>query len=842
MTLNKSPLRPKSPLWPFTGSVGALAAVVILLGLVQLAVIWRVVIERIAHEQSEAVRYEYLHNANLAAAIENHTRRTLQGVERTFSLIERDYLARGAGASLAPLLTENTPGFKDFMALVVVNPLGRIELGPDMPTPLNLLDRDYFKHHAAVNDTALFISRPTTGRISGKWSIHVSRRINRPDGSFAGVVVGAIAPEYFTTFYLQTDVGNEGMVALVGLDGIVRARRVGKQTTIGDDVTKGQLLALQKLQPEGTLLTDGAIDGIRRFISYRTLKDYPMVVAVGTSEAEAMAPLYQQQTRHYVTGALATATVLALGALLLWLLRHQQDLLQVMRRSQALQKASFNLAAVGLCHLDMDGYYLEVNEKFCEILGYQSSELQQRALQGQVHPDDRDECQLFLESLRASPEETNAITREFRYLHKDGRVVWTLCSVSLVLQMDDRESYFICALQDITERQQAALTLRERDRLLAASFDYSGIGMALTDLNGRWLKVNPALCRMIGYSEAELMSTQFQEITLEADRAASFQKYNELLTSGRDQFQHEKRYRHRLGRVVWVSLTVAMVRDDHGQPAHLVAHVQDITRNKQAEEEIVRLNADLEARVKQRTDQLQMATQELTDFSYSMAHDLRQPLSSIMGFSELLARELAAQLGDRGKHYLRRIRAGVEQIGESTDALLLLARLSTLELRWEKVDLSALARTLLARRARLEPRRAAKVHIQQGLEVMGDPKLLSVVLDNLISNAWKFSSKMPQTVIEIGSERDDDGSPVYFVRDQGAGFDMTYIEKLFGNFQRLHSPAEFEGTGIGLASVQRVIMRHGGRIWARSEPGKGATFYFTLGNAPLQPLYPLTDP
>jgi len=196
----------------------------------------------------------------------------------------------------------------------------------------------------------------------------------------------------------------------------------------------------------------------------------------------------------------------------------------------------------------------------------------------------------------------------------------------------------------------------------------------------------------------------------------------------------------------------------------------------------------------------------------------------------LLDKEIGASAAtERGKHYLARIRAGAVQMGELIDALLALAQVSRTSLRRESVDLSALAETVLNAYREREPGRAAQLAIQPGLVVQGDPGLLRQVLDNLLGNAWKYSSKQPQTHIIFRRESGPDGVAVYTVRDHGAGFDMAYSDKLFGVFQRLHTASEFEGTGIGLATVHKIITRHSGRIWAESAPGQGATFYFTLG-------------
>ncbi|NMM08008.1 ATP-binding protein [Polaromonas sp.] len=265
-----------------------------------------------------------------------------------------------------------------------------------------------------------------------------------------------------------------------------------------------------------------------------------------------------------------------------------------------------------------------------------------------------------------------------------------------------------------------------------------------------------------------------------------------------------------------------------------IGSMRDISERKLARDEILALNASLEERVQQRTAQLQAANQELEAFSYSVSHDLRTPLSSIAGFSGLLGKEIAANApSERSQHYLARIRAGASQMGELIDALLALAQLSRTSLRWDSVDLSALAHKVLSVSHEREPDRQVALDIQPDMVVQGDALLLRQLLDNLLSNAWKFSGKQAQARISFRCDSGADGEAVYAVQDNGAGFDMAYSEKLFGAFQRLHTAADFAGTGIGLATVQRIVARHGGRVWAESFPGGGATFYFTLGTQAL---------
>ena len=233
--------------------------------------------------------------------------------------------------------------------------------------------------------------------------------------------------------------------------------------------------------------------------------------------------------------------------------------------------------------------------------------------------------------------------------------------------------------------------------------------------------------------------------------------------------------------------------------------------------------------VERQAEQLRGLHQEMESFSYSVSHDLRAPLRAISGFSQALAEDSADKLDQAGRHYLERILAGAQQMGQLIDALLALSRMTRGEMRRKPVDLSKLARTVCAQLREREPQRQVEVVIADGLAVSGDPGMLRAAVDNLLGNAWKFTSRREQARVEFGSTRAGEQT-AYFVRDNGVGFDMAHAGRLFGAFQRLHRAEEFPGTGVGLATVQRIVHRHGGRVWAEGAPDKGATFYFTLGN------------
>lgn len=279
--------------------------------------------------------------------------------------------------------------------------------------------------------------------------------------------------------------------------------------------------------------------------------------------------------------------------------------------------------------------------------------------------------------------------------------------------------------------------------------------------------------------------------------------------------------------VRWISARGNLVRDAAGNPQRLVGVTIDITEQKRAAEEIRALNASLEARVAERTRELSNANKELESFSYSVSHDLRSPLRTIDGFSLALLEDCGERLDELGKGHLQRIRSAAQRMGLLIDDLLNLSRVSRAQLSVQTFDLSAVVSAVAQELQATHLERTVDWRVQPQVSATGDARLLKVVMENLLNNAWKFTSKRGAACIEFGVT-EKQGSPAYFVKDDGAGFDPAYADRLFGAFQRLHGVADFPGTGIGLATVQRVIRRHGGQVWAESAVGQGATFYFTL--------------
>ncbi|ABB30261.1 multi-sensor signal transduction histidine kinase [Geobacter metallireducens RCH3] len=381
--------------------------------------------------------------------------------------------------------------------------------------------------------------------------------------------------------------------------------------------------------------------------------------------------------------------------------------------------------------------------------------------------------------------------------------------------------------QQLDESERAQQELRESEENYRLLFSSNPHPMCVFDLETlAFLEVNGSAIQHYGYSREEFLAMTIKDIRPPED-VPSLMAIVKRVDSGPDRVG-VWRHRKKDGTIISVEITSHMI-DFAGRRAKVIL-CNDVTERIRAKEEILRLNAELEQRVRQRTAELEQANREMESFSYSVSHDLRAPLRHIDGFSRVLLEDCGDQLNQEGKGYLTRICAAANRMGQLIDDLLQLASVSRSELQRRPVDFSNLARTIALELKQTDPEREVTFTIAGGVSAQGDPVLLRVVLENLLGNAWKYTGKNHRTAIEFGAVEGEEGR-VYFVRDNGVGFDMTYVGKLFTPFQRLHAMDEFEGTGIGLATVRRVVERHGGRAWAEGTIGAGATFYFTLGES-----------
>ena len=351
--------------------------------------------------------------------------------------------------------------------------------------------------------------------------------------------------------------------------------------------------------------------------------------------------------------------------------------------------------------------------------------------------------------------------------------------------------------------------------------------MAIVSTEGRWIEVNPALCRLLGYQAVDLIGRQVHEFSHPDDLPLTERVLRRLLAPDEDVVEVEKRYLRADGKTIEVVVNSALMRDDKGDAEYLISQIRDVTEQRQAERALQESNASLEQRVHARTRELEVANQRLEAFVHGVSHDLRAPLRAIDGFAAQLARSTEGQLDAPAQEHLQRIRAASARMGGLIDGLLELARITRAGLRPSAVDVSLLAEWVLAELQDAEPQRSVDVNVQPGLEVVGDERLLKVMLAQLLANAWRFSASRPQVWIRVEGERNGDRLHLS-IRDRGIGFDMAYSAKLFEPFQRLHGSDEGAGNGIGLTIAQQVAMRHGGSLSADAKPDCGACFQVEL--------------
>lgn len=390
----------------------------------------------------------------------------------------------------------------------------------------------------------------------------------------------------------------------------------------------------------------------------------------------------------------------------------------------------------------------------------------------------------------------------------------------LLKPFSERELH--ATIQMAFERHELEVELVDSRRLLQQALDAASLGVLELDKASTVITASPRTADLIGWNQDQPHTLADLLSRVDADeRATITTKLHESLS----EFQHFSEEFRVLAEGLpprWIKLDAGHVTD-----RRMTGVVQDISDRKHSEIRLKLLNEGLENLVTERTTELHQSLKELEAFSYSVAHDLRSPVRAIVGFSHELIRERPAGLGDDGLNLVQRIATAGQRMGALIDALLHMSRLNQVPMQMRVVDLSAIASEIASQLLESEPTRVAQVRVSPKLEAMADPTLVHSLLDNLMRNAWKFCARSEITRIDVGS-KSLNGETVFFVRDNGCGFDMASAARIFGPFQRLHREDEYAGSGIGLTIVQRIVMRHGGRVWAFSEPGLGAAFHFTL--------------
>jgi PAS domain S-box-containing protein len=825
----------------------------------------------------------------------------------------------------------------------------------------NFSDREYFMVHRDDPARGLYIGAPILSRTRGVWFISVSRRLSSADGSFAGVVVAAVEPGYLQRFFESIKVGSAGSVSMFRRDGTLLVRAPQVDGMLGRNFSGGSMITEQLPRSEiGTYFSTSSVDGVPRIFSYRTVPGRPLVVAVGVSRDEVLATWRLRAWTYGLVSLAFTAFIAWLGGLVVRELRRRAALNAALQSSEARFSKAFHASPAAESMADIDsGEYIDVNERYAELLGYTRGDLIGRTAFDMGVWSDPSRRGVLVEQLMR-----DGMVRDFhaRFRRRDGDEREMQMSAVITQLGNRQQKVMISIFNDITDRLRSEREMAENERRYRMLFDANPHSMWVYDHETlAILAVNEAAVAHYGYAREEFLrlrisdlwppedvarlldrnqgldpamrrslvwrhrrkngelidvqidseSLEFagrparlalatdvteklraeraliesarlnstvlnalQDVILVRDRDSVIQVANPIAAKlfgipvdamiGRFDLGTSVQYfredgtpqtremsihffalrdgqaRHGLvlrivrpdGGESWVeSSAIPLYRDGEDSPYAVVSKFTDITERKKAGEEIKRLNSDLERRVTERTAELEAANQELESFGYSVSHDLRAPLRHMDGFARMAAERLQGA-DDTTRRYLETITRSAEKMGLLIDGLLALSRAGRAELRARPISLASLVREAQDECMRDAAGRSIAWAIGDLPVVFGDAALLRQVFINLLENAVKFTRHRSEARIEIEAVPAGAGEVCVTVRDNGAGFDMRYVDKLFGVFQRLHREDEFSGTGIGLATVKRIVERHGGRVRVESQLEHGTVFYVTLPIGP----------
>ncbi len=497
------------------------------------------------------------------------------------------------------------------------------------------------------------------------------------------------------------------------------------------------------------------------------------------------------------------------------------------KASQKMLQLVLDTIPVRVFWKDLNSVYLGCNKLFAQDAGIQSAQqiigktdfdMIWREQAEQYRADDYQVMNSGVPKLRYEESQT-----------QHNKTLWLQTSKIPLTDLNGNIIGMLGTYTDISERKQALEDKRRSEQRLMLHFQQTPLAVIEWNNDMEIVEWNQAAEGIFGYSRGEALGQNVLELIVPKQKQLQIDTVAASLLHAQGGHRNINENVTKDGKTIICDWYNTPLVDENGQVIGVASAAMDITERVKTAQELEKYREHLEELVEQRTDELTRVNKELEAFSYSVSHDLRAPLRSIDGFSQVLMEDYVDKLNEEGKDYLQRVRQGAQRMAQLIDDMLKLSRLTRSPLRHENINISEVAEEIAAVLQKEAPARTAQFQITPNMFAYGDEGLLTVVLDNLISNAWKYTSKKPHAVIEVGA-RAGDKETTYWVKDNGAGFNMKYVDKLFGAFQRLHHTHEFEGSGIGLATVARIIHRHGGSVWAEGIENQGATFYFTLPN------------
>ncbi len=551
-----------------------------------ITLIWVLTLERVEYERGEAIRETVRRNANLVLGFEEYVVRIMKAVDQTVLLLQHQYERSGPRMQVSDVIPDSQLADPLIATFAVLDEHGYVLFRKSQSAPVQEADREYFKIHKQQNTERVFIGAPMKGDLSSNWFIPVSRRINKPDGSFLGVAMVGIDAAYFMSFYPRINVGNDGMILLAGLDGVPRALREGAAYSVGDLASGAAPFTAMTNESRDDVEAWGSIDGILRYVSYRRMVEYPLIVAVGHSKAEALAGFQLRATAYHRAAGVATALLLLIALILLAAQsRHRRASLAIVS-SEARFRAIFEQATAGIVRSEISTQILEANDRFCRISGYSEAELVGKTLECITHPGDLAKSDRFRRALITDEGGRAARELEKRYIRKDGAVVWVVVAASLVRTRDGRPDYVVTVVQDITQRkriEQALQDTKEQFQQLAKNIPEA---FWISDLERQtMIYVSPAFERIHGVRVTSLRGTwrvwkdtlhpEDRERVVEAHRTMAF-----------DPVDVQYRIVRPDGVIRWVRACGYPVRNPRGVIYRVAGTIEDITERRELDDRL----------------------------------------------------------------------------------------------------------------------------------------------------------------------------------------------------------------------------------------------------------------